>query len=252
MDSLSPFQPTRGSSVLRSIFVLCLLVASTSAAAGVDPAWKTNDNNTNDNDNNNSNSDTEAGHSVNGNNEERLDRRELKAIPPLEPDLEHAPITEETFKSLHDQYGGWTFWDGEEEMRPKEDYLSAYPNKDIPGDKFPDNAWQVDAVYVNHFIDAGDNMISRAKEAIFTEYGHGKPLPPEELASRMKMFHWEKIDPATQNIPAGFQRRGTRDTGGWTTQRAHDGLIRRLLHAMMTRDTFTVVLAGHSAAQGQG
>eukprot|EP00957_Ditylum_brightwellii_P182403 13895085-Ditylum_brightwellii.AAC.1 len=40
--------------------------------------------------------------------------------------------------------------------------------------------------------------------------------------------------------------------GGWTTKKSFEGLVRRLLHAMMTNDTFTVVLGGHSAAAGHG
>lgn len=174
-------------------------------------------------------------------------------IPVLEPDIDRGPIDDKTREDLIEKFGGWHFWDGDEEMRPKEDYLEGYPHKDIPGEKFPDNSWQVDAVYVNHFINDADKLISRAKEAIFSEYGHGKPLPPEAMAERMKMFHWEKIDLATANgPPASFQKRGEREIGGWTTKRSFDGLVRRLLHAMLTKDTFTVVLAGHSAAQGQG
>jgi hypothetical protein len=174
-------------------------------------------------------------------------------IPPMEPDFEAGPVPEEKRKDLAEKWGSWNFWDGDEDMRPKNDYLSNYPNKDIPGDDFPQDSWQTDAVYVNHYLNDADKLIDRAMEAIFAEYGHGKPLPPEEMANRMKMFHWEKMDLAKQDgPPSPFRKRGARDIGGWTTQRSFDGLVRRLLHAMMTQDTFTVVLAGHSAAQGQG
>lgn len=102
-------------------------------------------------------------------------------------------------------------------------------------------------------------MIDRAKEAIYTEYGHGKPpkgqppLSPEELSRRRHMFHWELLDLATaKEPPAEFAKKGGRGIGGWTTKRSQEGLVRRLLHAMLTSDTFTVVLGGHSAAAGQG
>jgi hypothetical protein len=153
-------------------------------------------------------------------------------------------------KDLTDKYGHWKFWDGDEQNRPHGDYCGAYTNRDIPGLDFPDRAWQGDAVFVNHIIDAAEHLVARAKEAIFVEYGHGKPLAPEKLAERMKMFKWEqkiKDKPPPAFAPG---RAGTRDFGGWTY--SHDGLVRRLLHAIMTNDEFVVVLAGHSAAAGHG
>jgi hypothetical protein len=44
----------------------------------------------------------------------------------------------------------------------------------------------------------------------------------------------------------------TPNNGGWTTKRSMQGLSRRLLHAIMTRDTFTFIMGGHSAAAGHG
>lgn len=184
--------------------------------------------------------------------EEKPKPKRNDKIPLLEQDLEASPLDDAKRDELAEKYGKWGFWDGEAELRPK-DYLSKYPHFDIPGDEFPQDAWQTDAVYVNHYLNDADKLIDRAMEAIFEEYGHGKPLPPEELASRFRMFHWEKVDMANANEPPQeFTKRGSRNIGGWTTKRSQEGLIRRLTHAMMTQDTFTVVLAGHSAAQGQG
>ena len=84
-------------------------------------------------------------------------------------------------------------------------------------------------------------------------YGHPKPDTATGLAERMKMFHWDKIDLATaDDAPEPFKKKGNRGNGGWTTKRSFEGLVRRLLHAIMTSGTFTVVLAGHSAAAGHG
>jgi len=171
------------------------------------------------------------------------------------PDPDHRPLTDEEKEKIKADWGNWHFYDGEEDRRPEGDYCGKYKNRDIPGDEFPDEAWQADAVYVNHFIDDAERLIGRAKEAIFTEYGHGKPLPPEELATRLKMFEWEYVDLDTQDQPPRKYengRHGDRGNGGWTTERSFDGLVRRLLHAMMTNDSFTVVMAGHSAAAGHG
>jgi hypothetical protein len=77
--------------------------------------------------------------------------------------------------------------------------------------------------------------------------------PETGMAERMKMFHWSREDLSTTNEPPEkYRKKGDRGNGGWTTTRSFKGLVRRLLHAMMTQDTFTVVLGGHSAAVGQG
>jgi hypothetical protein len=171
----------------------------------------------------------------------------------VRPLVDHPLPNDATKQALAETWGHWHFWDGDEDMRPKNDYLSKYPHRDIPGDEFPEDAWQADAVFVNHYLNDADQLISRAMEAIFTEYGHGKPLPPEELAARMQMFHWNKVDLKTATgPPEKYTKRGDHGNGGWTTTRSFDGLVRRLLHAMMTSDTFTVVMGGHSASQGQG
>lgn len=157
---------------------------------------------------------------------------------------------------LQSIYGKWKFWDGDEDHRPTNDYCIGYTHCDIPMDAFPDNAWQGDAVFVNHLVNDAELLIARAMEAIFAEYGHGKPLSAEQLGERMKMFHWDKYDSFDPQYypkpPQKYTKRGDRGNGGYTTKRSHDGLVRRLLHAIMTNDSFTVVLGGHSAAAGHG
>ncbi len=99
----------------------------------------------------------------------------------VQPLIDHPFPSEEAKEELADKYGKWHFWDGEEEERPMEDYAAKYPNRDIPGEEFPENAWQADAVYVNHIVNDADQLIARTMEAIFVEYGHGKPLPAEGM-----------------------------------------------------------------------
>ena len=62
------------------------------------------------------------------------------------------------------------------------------------------------------------------------------------------MFHISIINVTAGETPP----RGWEHEGGWTTKRSFEALARRLLHAMMTQDTFTVVMGGHSAAAGHG
>lgn len=171
------------------------------------------------------------------------------------PLVDH-PLLEDsdaTKNALIEKYGKWHFWDGDEDNRPAEDYCGKFPNRDIPGDEFPDEAWQADAVYVNHILNDADQLIARTMEAIFVEYGHGKPLDPDGMAERMRMFHWSREDVSSMDgPPEKYAKKGDQGNGGWTTRRSFNGLVRRLLHAMMTQDTFTVVMGGHSAAAGLG
>jgi hypothetical protein len=95
------------------------------------------------------------------------------------PLVDHPLPNEEEKEKLAEKFGKWHFWDGDEEERPMEDYMSKYPNRDMPGEEIDDYAWQADAVYVNHILNDADQLIARTMEAIFIEYGHGKPLPPE-------------------------------------------------------------------------
>lgn len=151
-------------------------------------------------------------------------------------------------QAIIDKWGNWTFWDDEESIRPKEDYCAKYPHRDIPGDELPENAWQQDAVYANHFLDAASNLVARAQKAIYEEYGLGDDqiTTDEQKMTRVAMFKLDMLNIATDALPK--QHSGL----GWTTEQSFQGLVRRLRHAIVTSDTFTVVMGGHSAAAGHG
>ena len=182
-------------------------------------------------------------------------------ISTIPPDLYrsqtfHDEELDEQKKEIQTKYGKWKFWDGDEAHRPTNDYCLGFSHCDVPMDQFPENSWQTDAVFVNHLINDGEQLIARAMEAIFAEYGHGKPLTAAQMGERMQMFHWDKLDSFDPQYypkpPQKYTKHGDRGNGGYTTKRSYDGLVRRLLHAMMTNDSFTVVLGGHSAAAGHG
>ncbi|KAG7356197.1 hypothetical protein IV203_000883 [Nitzschia inconspicua] len=198
---------------------------------------------------------TENNNDNNGEDDEATNPFGYSHYATIQPLVDHPLLSDNdaTKKALAEKYGKWHFWDGDEENRPAEDYCGKFPNRDIPGEEFPDDAWQTDAVFVNHILNDADQLIARTMEAIFVEYGHGKPLDPDGMAERMKMFHWSREDLSNMNEPPEkYGKKGDQGNGGWTTRRSFDGLVRRLLHAMMTQDTFTVVMGGHSAAVGQG
>mmetsp|Transcript_7682 Transcript_7682/g.21375 ORF Transcript_7682/g.21375 Transcript_7682/m.21375 type:complete len:812 (+) Transcript_7682:46-2481(+) len=165
-----------------------------------------------------------------------------------------ANLTEAQRQELEEKFGRWRFWDGDEESRPKEDALAKFPNRDMPGEDMPEEMWQADAVFVNHILNDAEKLVSRAMEAIFSDYGRGKPQPPEGYTQRIQMFKMERVDLATQTTPPEdyVPRTGQRSKGGWTTTKSFDGLVRRLLHVIQTNDEFVVVLGGDAAAAGHG
>jgi len=154
--------------------------------------------------------------------------------------------------AMIEKWGKWHFWDNDPGSRPTEDYLSAYPNKDCPYEDFPWTAWQADSVYVNHFLDSASELMQRGKNALYEEYGLGpvEDLDDEQLLSRVNMFKLNLIDFEAGEINKPPE--GSLDRGGWTTRKSLKALSRRLIHAMMTNDSFTVVMGGDSAAAGHG
>eukprot|EP00980_Cylindrotheca_fusiformis_P008142 scaffold1727_cov133-Cylindrotheca_fusiformis.AAC.45 len=131
-------------------------------------------------------------------------------------------------QKMADEWGKWELVDDKE--RPMTDYYAEYPNRDIPRERFPSNAWQIDEEYLSKFLPEGIALVQRAQEAILAEYGKTEGT----FAERSQMFQM------TQD----GKRKGY-DNGGWVTSKSWDGLKRRLLHALMTE-------GGHSAAAGHG
>lgn len=161
------------------------------------------------------------------------------------------PMSDAARAAMEEKWGVWKLVDTKE--RPKEDFYKDYPNRDVPIDKFPSNAWQLDKDYLPKFLDEGIKLVQRAQDAILAEYG--KTDGPWE--ERSKMFHVEKIDTleGKDDLVPGKGGRGAREShsqGGWTTPSSWAGLQRRLLHAIMTEDVFVFAMGGHSAAAGHG
>ncbi|KAL7536600.1 hypothetical protein ACHAWF_005510 [Thalassiosira exigua] len=175
---------------------------------------------------------------------------------------------------LKELYGSWTFYDGSADDRPKEPYVTAKnagnDYLDLPAEKFPEDSWQSDAVYANHFLDAAEKLVTRGMKAIYATYnGYGisdvkvnedgsfeyaKEDEDERVSKRKGMFHLEDIDlggvKSEEELDAAAP--DWRRKGGWTTSRSWDGLARRITHAIVTEGTFTVVFTGSWQSLGYG
>jgi hypothetical protein len=149
-----------------------------------------------------------------------------------------------------EQVSKWGEWKLTKE-RPQHDFYKDYPNRDVPRDKFPADAWQLDKEYMTEFLKEGKALVMRAMEAILAEYGHGvDDEPGVPFHNRSAMFNLLRYN-VTE---AKFDKFGGADKndGGWSTERSWEGLKRRLLHAVMTEDSFNFAMAGHSASAGHG
>lgn len=162
------------------------------------------------------------------------------------PKLDRDHLTE-----LASQWGQWSLTDDSLSRRPVLD-CGTFPHCDIPRARFPARAWQTDATFLETFLTQGLDLVTRAQEAILAEYGHSKhDQPGVSMEERSAMFRLTVLD-----LKGGKDRMPSKkdnvDNGGWTTSSSFQGLVRRVLHAIVTQDTFTFVMGGHSSATGHG
>ena len=132
-------------------------------------------------------------------------------------------------------FGSWNLVDTRRASRPGDDFYNKYPNRDVPWADFPSNAWQKDADYLPKFLDEGIALVERGLEAILTEYGFGKDRSDGPFEERIK-----RLGPKVGNGVGAATMPGD----------SYKGLIRRVLHAVVTEDTFNLAMSGHSSAAG--
>ncbi|KAG7359209.1 hypothetical protein IV203_015798 [Nitzschia inconspicua] len=164
-------------------------------------------------------------------------------------------LHEQKMEQIRTEWGMWKFQDpaGEDdaEERPVADF-SNVDYKDLPAIDFPPYSWQADEEYVTAFLQEARALVTRMTEGIYAEYGwpfkkkDGTTLSQQELEQREQAFRIHILDP--QENEKELKKEGIAQL----STVAMDGLVRKLLHAMMTNDHFFVVLAGHSAAAGHG
>jgi hypothetical protein len=152
-------------------------------------------------------------------------------------------------QALINQWGKWNF--NGQRLLLSEDFYQKYPNRDVPRKEFPAHAWQIDTDYLSGFLPEAVSLVQRAQEAILAEYGQPSSGSWEE---RTKMF---TIDQYTENLESITltDTKGNaivNERGGWTTPESWIGLKRRMLHSIMTEDSFVFAMGGHSSSAGHG
>lgn len=185
---------------------------------------------------------------------------------------ERQKIYVEKMKKVREEWGAWNFRDPQDEGNSKTTItngvgvestrlaanFSEVEYKDLPVDEFPPNSWQADEEYVAAFLGEAKKLVHRVKEGIRAEYGwpiKGKEDDKDYLEKRDKFWKINVWDPELCREDADDTAACNRDVkeGIVTMEKvAFDGLVRKLLHSLMTNDEFYAVLGGHSAAAGHG
>jgi hypothetical protein len=159
--------------------------------------------------------------------------------------LRGQPLTEEERAAMLQKWGSWTF-DHAQRTFLGDEFYQSHQNRDVPFDQWPMNAWQRNPTYLEPFLKESLALVERTQNAILQEYSG-----PNNNSS--KIFDIRQYDD-TEVLQVNFPTRGAYggEDGGWTTRNTWAGLKRRLLHAIMTEDSFIVAMAGHSSAAGHG
>ena len=199
-----------------------------------------------------------ASHFYNATKEE-LEERQQKYIAKME--------------KVREEWGAWDFRDpragpqenttspiSEDSGRTAADFSNA-SHKDLPVEDFPPNSWQADEEYIAAFLEEAKKLVHRVREGIYAEVGWpAKNDDAEYMEKREKLFKINVVDPDCDPEKDGIKTRpsyvdcGKSEDAGLANMGmvGFDGLVRKLLHTMMTNDEFYAVLAGHSAAAGHG
>ncbi|CAJ1946558.1 unnamed protein product [Cylindrotheca closterium] len=151
----------------------------------------------------------------------------------------------EAREAMVDKWGSWQLDHDGRNFRG-DNFYKSYPNRDVPSDQWPKDAWQRHPDYLKEFLKESVALVERAQAAILEEY----TSDTNNASLIFELRHFNDTEILTQNFPGKGQYGGS--DGGWTTQNSWKGLKRRLLHAIMTEDSFVVAMAGHSAAAGHG
>jgi len=165
-------------------------------------------------------------------------------------DAEQAKYIEH-MEDIRQTWGAWSFQDDKAGERPVADFTQVQYG-DLPNEQLPPGSWQTDEEYVSRFLKEANALVDRVTEGIYAEYGFplkksdGSQLTADEIEERKKVWGPIVTPRVERQQPAGPI--GVAEL----SQAAMDGLVRKLLHALITNDEFYFVLGGHSAAAGHG
>ncbi|CAB9523228.1 expressed unknown protein [Seminavis robusta] len=147
-----------------------------------------------------------------------------------------------TFKMIKvvEEFGVWNNPNFEEAHNLKDSFFDEFNYRDVPLSDFPDEAWQKDRNYMVSFIDQAMALVEAVKEGIMQEYNHPNPDDEEKHSFAPIIGDHEFIEGEARDKNTKTKLKGV----AFLPQQSWDGLVRKLLHAMITTDHFYVVVVG--------
>ena len=191
-----------------------------------------------------------ASHLYDGFSSEELDEKQAKFLHKL--------------NATKEKYGAWdlfdTYYQDHGRRRPVVDFGKC-PDKDCNSTAFPEGSWQRDKEYTRQLIDEAKKLVQRVREGIYDEYGHSSfneddsRKSEEEIVQRNKIFQVLLTDSSgvdDHNVAIDTQTNEPLLGVAQLSNAAWDGLVRKLLHSLITSDDFFVVAVGDGTAAGHG
>jgi hypothetical protein len=155
-------------------------------------------------------------------------------------------LTEERRQESTERWGYWNWTHPPPSPSTLPPPYRDYPNQDVPRVAFPDGSWQTDTKYLEQFLPYAIQYVENCMDAILGEYGNSKyDRPDEEAWTRAWMF-----DITTSGEK--YNLKHPMGNAGFATPATMNAIKKRILHALITEDTFIFVMGGHSAAAGHG
>jgi len=142
--------------------------------------------------------------------------------------------------AIINEFGVWNNPTFAEARNLDEDFYDGYKFRDVVVEEFPDGAWQTDKDYITSFLDQAQALVEAMKEGIMQEYNHPNPDDIEKDLFGVIIGDHDFINGAAVHKETKKKQPGI----AYLTQQSFDGLVKKLLHAMITTDYFYVVVAG--------
>jgi hypothetical protein len=158
---------------------------------------------------------------------------------------------EEQMQQVIKKWGLWTPLDTSDVSMPN---FSEYESRDMPSADFPEISWQRNEDYLDDFLGQGKDLIQRVTQGIYAEYGYDSSTLAgaglQEMLDKQDEFFSVIVYEYDENIKIVKGQAINEQTGQNMPGIAHmnthawEGLVRKLLHAVMTSDDFFVVAVG--------
>lgn len=141
---------------------------------------------------------------------------------------------------VKEDFGVWNNPHYEGAFSVKDTFFEEYFYRDVPMEDFPDWAWQKDKDYIQHFLNEASALVEATKEGIMQEYHHPNPNDEEKEFFGVIIGDHDFVDGQATHKETQKRVPGV----AFLPEKTWDGLIRKLLHALVTSDHFYVAVVG--------